>query len=381
MKAKTTGKGSSMPRGRAATRHQEIAGAEPDSLEGLHDLIGNQAIMAAMQGEAADGAPPGQQVPFRGRLEMAFGADLADIPVRQGEESESERLGLHAEGAYRDGELLLPKNPPLELVAHETAHALQDRSSGSSNAAISVDGDAETDAHTAAQDVAAGRPATLRTAADGGTHLWPWGVLTEMAAQGQDDDPSGDAGTDSCLFFPSDEQRATARQDLRTNATALTQQVQAGTMSSCEAMATLTEQAQPAYSCLLNDDEEGMVEDLSWVLSGTNEWATGTDGTQVRGFDDSGFQPEFQDGSNQVQHFMGGLQAGYQYGGWAYLLHPVMRPDEPADTALNDQSTWAGWALSGGDLDADELDDFIRSDVCAAPSTDSGAALDSPDRD
>jgi hypothetical protein len=32
-------------------------------------------------------------------------------------------------------------------------------------------------------------------------------------------------------------------------------------------------------------------------------------------FHDSGFKPQFQDHSNQVRHFTGGLWAGYRYGG------------------------------------------------------------------
>lgn len=374
MTAKTKGRASSSSLGRTHARAQDLAGIDPDSLEGLHGLVGNQGVMAAMQGEAAEGSPSGQQLPFRSRLEMAFGADLADLPVRQGEESESELLGLHAEGAYQDGELLLPRNPSVELVAHETAHALQDRSGGAAGTARSVDADAETDAHEAAREVAAGRPAELERAVDGGTHLWPWGVMNEMAAEGEASSEGTEAEQGACLFFPSEQQRATAQQDLRTNA--LAQQVQAGSISSCEAMATLTEQAQPAYSCLLNDDEEGMAEDLSHVLSGVNEWATGTDGSQVRGFGDSGFKPEFQDGSNQVQHFMGGLQAGSQYGGAAFFLHDWLRPDSPQDSALNDLSTFSGWMLDQGLMDNDQLDDFIRTGVCAAPDQPAETAVD-----
>jgi|CXWL01.1.fsa_nt_gi hypothetical protein len=87
-------------------------------------------------------------------------------------------------------------------------------------------------------------------------------------------------------------------------------------------------------------------------------------------FRDSGFKSEFQDSDspNQVQHFSAGAQAGYQYETAANLLHRIIRPDTPPDTALNDKSTSFGRALSQGELDLSQVRDWILTNICGKNS-------------
>ncbi len=94
----------------------------------------------------------------------------------------------------------------------------------------------------------------------------------------------------------------------------------------------------------------------------------GSDGTQVGRtiFNDSGFKKEFQDGSNQVQHFAAGVTAGFQYGRYAWIGHRIIRPDSPQDTALNDESTWLGANLNGIGTSLSEVKQYILKNICEA---------------
>jgi hypothetical protein len=60
-------------------------------------------------------------------------------------------------------------------------------------------------------------------------------------------------------------------------------------------------------------------------------------------FGDSGFKPQFRDGSNQVRHFVGGLVAGYRLGSAPadILMDQREDPGNP-DTRLNAVSTKLG---------------------------------------
>ena len=133
---------------------------------------------------------------------------------------------------------------------------------------------------------------------------------------------------------------------------------------SCHAMVDIWDYAKQFYTHWFNNDEESYVEDVAYILAGVNEWATGTDSTQVRGFDDSGFKSKFQDVSNQVQHFSGGVAAGFQYGYYAYHFHRQLRPDTPEDTALNDVSTKFGAGLNGIGVSLSEVKAYIENNAC-----------------
>ena len=135
---------------------------------------------------------------------------------------------------------------------------------------------------------------------------------------------------------------------------------------SCHALADVWSYATKYYVATFNNDEESYVEDVSYVLAGVNEWATGTDGTHVgqRVFNDEGFQKKFKDGSNQVQHFSAGVQAGYQYEELARYGHRSLRPDSDQDEALNDVSTNLGIGLSGIGVSLSGVKEYIENNVC-----------------
>jgi hypothetical protein len=98
------------------------------------------------------------------------------------------------------------------------------------------------------------------------------------------------------------------------------------------------------------------------------------------GFKDSGFQPQFQDGSNQVRHFTGGLVAGYDLRYLPALVlmnHREVEGKDDPDIALNGQSTYAGGMIANGGLppelqdrfssstmDYHDLANFIRDKIC-----------------
>ena len=129
-------------------------------------------------------------------------------------------------------------------------------------------------------------------------------------------------------------------------------EVQQRTTTSGEAMADIFDYGSRFYigrGLLGNNQEEEFVEDMAKILAGVGEWPgfQTSDGTQVTHFDDSGFRTEFQDGSNQVQHFAAAVQAGYQYGELGYIAHRLYRPDSPQDTALNDMAIKLGLSLDG----------------------------------
>jgi hypothetical protein len=145
-------------------------------------------------------------------------------------------------------------------------------------------------------------------------------------------------------------------------------QVRGKQICSCHAMADIWGYATKFYDGW-NNDEESYVEDVSFILAGVNEWCTGSPDRNRVGateFTDSGFKAEFQDGSNQVQHFSAGVMAGNQYGYWGGLLHRVVRPDTPEDTALNDESCGMGAGLDGVGTSLEEVQWKIEKNVCEA---------------
>lgn len=159
--------------------------------------------------------------------------------------------------------------------------------------------------------------------------------------------------------------QAQKRNRIRAYASQKAKLVQSGAICSAHAMADIWGYAAYMYTGWLNNDEESYVEDVAYVLAGVSEWAISTDGTQVGRsiFNDSGFKQEFQDGSNQVQHFAAGVAAGFQYGRYAWMGHRIMRPDTPPDTALNDMSTWLGANLNGIGTSLSEVKAYIDNKV------------------
>ena len=173
---------------------------------------------------------------------------------------------------------------------------------------------------------------------------------------------------DKCTswFWIGGAEHANAKKKIREFAESKAEAVEAGKITSCEALADIWGYAAGFYKCACNNDEETYVEDVSYILAGVNEWATTTDGTHVgRGiFNDSGFKRKYQDRSNQVQHFSAAVQAGFQYEGLAYIGHRVFRPDTPEDTALNDVGITLGRGLSGIGYGLDDVRDYILVNVC-----------------
>jgi hypothetical protein len=157
------------------------------------------------------------------------------------------------------------------------------------------------------------------------------------------------------------------RRRIRNYAEMKLKQVQNNEVCSCHAMADIWGFATQFYTGRWNNDEESYVEDVSFILAGVNEWCTGNpDPGRVgaREFTDSGFKAEFKDSSNQVQHFSAGVMAGFQYGFWLGILHRIVRPDSPEDTALNDQSCAMGAGLDGIGCSLEEVQWKIEKYVC-----------------
>jgi RHS repeat-associated protein len=152
-------------------------------------------------------------------------------------------------------------------------------------------------------------------------------------------------GLRTCVSNKTDQEKEEIRRKIRRFAQSAVEAIRQGRITDCRAMAAIFGFASKFYT----PGETGcFVRDVSYILSGVNESATRSDNTQVRGFNDTGFKPEFRDNSNQVQHFGGGLWAGYQYGLGATIGHRILRPDTPQDTGLNDQSTSLWWTFRYG---------------------------------
>jgi RHS repeat-associated protein len=85
-------------------------------------------------------------------------------------------------------------------------------------------------------------------------------------------------------------------------------------------------------------------------------------------FGDSGFKPRFQDGSNQVRHFVAGFIAGADLGLPGLWIMNEREDGENADTRLNGESTnlgsWFTGQASSLEFRRARLADQIRKDVC-----------------
>ena len=151
---------------------------------------------------------------------------------------------------------------------------------------------------------------------------------------------------------------------VRGRAEALAADVAAGRLTSCEAAARLYT---PAAFSNADAAPAAWLAVRSRLLAGLDPaLIAGSDGSEVHGFDDSGFQLRFRDGSNQVRHLAAAVQAGASLGP-AAVLHRLLRPDTPQDEALNDVAVVLGAALLAGDLPPRDAGDWIRANVCNAP--------------
>ena len=116
----------------------------------------------------AERAAPRGTLPFKGRLEQSFGESLGDVSVQTGAQAELAPLGALA--ATRGNSIVFAETaPPLDTVAHEIAHVIQNRHATSPpRAAVEPQGGpAELEASAAARSVVAGGTASV-SAAPGG---------------------------------------------------------------------------------------------------------------------------------------------------------------------------------------------------------------------
>lgn len=171
----------------------------------------------------------------------------------------------------------------------------------------------------------------------------PPGLAAHQTPPGSDTSPAGDPTPDG----------------LRAGAQALAANVAARALTSCEAAARLYEAAGPI------DDVPAYVAQRSRVLAGlAPSLIGGADDSKVPRFDDSGFQPQYRDGSNQVRHLAAAIQAGATLGPAAALLHRILRPDSPQDGALNDAGTRLGAALIVREVAVVDAGNWIRRNLC-----------------
>lgn len=116
------------------------------------------------RGELAEVGVATGELPFRAVLEERFGEELSWVKVRR-EPAWLRELGAKA-ASEGDTVVLSLRPPTLAEVAHEVAHVLQARHAGArgpERPSTKVD-PAEREAETAAAEIAAGRPATVRAA-------------------------------------------------------------------------------------------------------------------------------------------------------------------------------------------------------------------------
>lgn len=135
-----------MPEGGTVARHQSGAEKEVSPWS-----IGHYAEMGRSGSRSA--------LPHRERLESSFGQSLGDIPVYQGAAASKAAGALNAEAyAYNGAIVLGDGGSNLRTVAEETAHVLQQRGGGMSNAGPLTDpaGPIETEAASIADTVVAG---------------------------------------------------------------------------------------------------------------------------------------------------------------------------------------------------------------------------------
>lgn len=153
--------------------------------------LGDMLAGSADPGRIFDAGMGGARgaLPFRGQMERSFGGSLGDIDVRQGAVVDAALGGLGAAAAYQDGQMLLGQGATPEIVAHEVAHAQQEKQFGRGGLAKkSLDGGggdrAEKDADQAAKAAISGRPAMVSEAPTAGIHRFGVGKWIGKAWDG-----------------------------------------------------------------------------------------------------------------------------------------------------------------------------------------------------
>ena len=132
-------------------------------------LQARQDRRAPTAAPAAGRALPGA---VRARMETAFGADFSDVRVREDDGT----AALDAVAVTRGDEISFgpgmydPTSPKgLEIIGHELAHVLQQRSGRVEGSGVTEVPALESEAHEAGRQAARGGPVTAPAMADGGT--------------------------------------------------------------------------------------------------------------------------------------------------------------------------------------------------------------------
>lgn len=135
-----------------------------------------------------------------------------------------------------------------------------------------------------------------------------------------------------------------------------------GDITSLEALAQIGERA-----ASFGTEGDDFVNDLGATLSGTTTANVGDPTGRSPRFSDSGFGPQFQDGSNQVRHFTGALVAGARFGSLGgQILNTGREALSPAgarsmaDVRLGNAAARLGAGLSSGRISPSQFGGIIR---------------------
>jgi hypothetical protein len=129
-------------------------------------LVQRRATEAASEATVHDAAAagvatPAQALPYQGPLEESFGQDLSGVRAHVGGEAEVAASAMGAEAFATGDHVVLPASPSLHLVAHETAHVLQQRKGVHLKGGVGEAGDEhEQEADAAADAVVRGERAS-----------------------------------------------------------------------------------------------------------------------------------------------------------------------------------------------------------------------------
>lgn len=149
----------------------------PQPSGGLIQRIGDGPI-SGDPGAAFDSATRGaaSEIPYRGKMEAAFGQSFANVQAYKGRAAEMDSMGAVA-AARNESVVFASQSPGVHEVAHELAHVAQNRLHGSnggvagSGAVSSATCAAEQEADAAADAVVAGRSVDIRARPGGGIQL------------------------------------------------------------------------------------------------------------------------------------------------------------------------------------------------------------------
>ena len=149
----------------------------------------------------------------------------------------------------------------------------------------------------------------------------PWGLWPAPDASGGDDGEYGEADPQNEKTQKTKTQEADRLRLASEYGRELIERVRSGEISDLEAAALLVDFVSQFHTDMESrsglfginrrvvDDVDGYMSDLNALLTGRTHG-----GEYYIPFGDSGFSPSLIDGSPQVRHFGGALQAGYDYG-------------------------------------------------------------------